>query len=60
MAKTRHFLSDYFKNKTQTFKIKHSRTLRLIKNLYKPPKRKHQRLLVLTFCSFEPFNRILI
>ena len=27
----RHFLSDYFKNKTQSFKIKDSRTLKLIK-----------------------------
>lgn len=27
----RHFLSDYFKNKTQSFKIKDSKTLKILK-----------------------------
>lgn len=35
MGKIRHFLSDYFKNKTQSFKIKESKTLKLIKTKIK-------------------------
>jgi hypothetical protein len=27
----RHFLSDYFKNKTQSFKVKDSKTLKILK-----------------------------
>ena len=34
MSKTRHFLECYFKNKTQSFKIKDSDTLKKIKKQY--------------------------
>lgn len=48
MAKIRHFLECYFKNKTQTFKIKDSDTLKLIKTKkYRYEKRRPNSICVL-------------
>jgi hypothetical protein len=53
MAKIRHFLSDYFKNKTQSFKVKDSYTLKIIKQkTYNGCKRIFKHTLLWNRCKY--------